>query len=258
MKITPLKLSTLVALSIVSLSSNAQSAQPSDWNFAAGLGVATVPRFPGAKQSRVLPIPLVTATYKDVFFADTIKGVGVQGQVADGLTLSASVGLSADERRRKDSPRLQNLQSIGMAPDVMLGAHYAYERAFVDLGLSERVGRQDRRGGIASLELGYNILASNVASLAAGVNAHAMDKNYARNFFAIDAAQSSASGLPVHDAKAGLKDVGVFVQGQYQIDKDWSVASRVAANKLEGTAARSPVVEKRVQPSFFLAVSRAF
>lgn len=258
MKITALQLSTLVAMSFVSLSSSAQTREAPDWNFAAGLGVATLPRFPGAKQSRVLPIPVLSASYKDLFFADTVKGLGVQGEVADGLTLSASVGVSTDERRPKDSDRLQGLKNIGMAPDIMLGAHYAFDRAFVDLGLSERVGRQDRRGGIASLELGYNLLAGPVSNLAVGVNAHAMDKNYARNFFAIDSQQSAASGLPVHDAKAGLKDVGLFVQGQYQIDKNWSLASRVAANKLEGSAARSPVVEKRLQPSLFVSVSRAF
>lgn len=247
-----------MAVAVVPTFAQAQSAPTSNWNFAAGAGVATYPRFPGSKESRILPVPILTATYKDFFFADTVRGIGVQDEVLSGLTLSAAIGMSVDERRAKDSARLDDLKSISVAPDVLLGAHYAYERAFIDLGLSERVGRQERKGGLLSVDLGLDLVSNAGLNLAAGVTAHAMDKNYAHNFFGIDAAQSAASGLPTFAAKAGLKDAGLFVQGQYQINSNWSLSSRIAAVKLEGDAGRSPITERRLQPSVYLAATRSF
>ena len=234
------------------------AAQPSDWNFAVGAGVAVFPRYPGAKAERALPLPVLSASYKDIFFADTVKGLGVQTEVMKGLTVSAAVGASIDERKRKDNPKLAELHDISAAPALVFGTDYVIGRAFIDLNLSERIGRQDRKGGVASLDLGYNVWNGSGLNLGVGATAQAMDKTYAKNFFGIDAAQAAASGLPVFDAKAGLKDAGLFAQGQYKIDDHWSLSSRVAFVKLAGNANRSPVVERMTQPSIFLTISRAF
>lgn len=253
-----LTLSTVLAASSFSAFAQSAPAPASDWNFSAGLGVAAFPRYPGARTTRVLPLPLVTATYKDFFFADILKGVGVQGEVVKGLTLSAAVGANFDSRESKDNAKLSGLRDISVAPAVILGADYTLGRTFMSVNLSERLGSGTRRGGVASAELGYNVWTGANLKVGAGVTAHAMDKTYARNFFGIDAAQSVASGLPVYEAKAGLRDAGLFVQGQYQIDDHWSLSSRIALVKLSSSAGRSPIVERRVQPAFLFAANRSF
>lgn len=68
-------------------------------------------------------------------------------------------------------------------------------------------------------------------------------------YFSIDAAQATATGLPVFNAKGGAHSVGAGAQVSYRFDPQWEVHSYVEYERLLGDAAASPLVTVRGSPN---------
>jgi MipA family protein len=68
-------------------------------------------------------------------------------------------------------------------------------------------------------------------------------------FFSIDQAEALASGLPVFNARGGLRSAGVGTQLRYQITPQWEAHSYVEYQRLTGDAAASPLVSQRGSPN---------
>jgi outer membrane protein len=64
-------------------------------------------------------------------------------------------------------------------------------------------------------------------------------------YFSIDAAQSAASGLPIFDAKGGVRSVGAGTQARYKWTPQWATHAFVEYERLTGDAASSPLVTQR-------------
>jgi outer membrane protein len=64
-------------------------------------------------------------------------------------------------------------------------------------------------------------------------------------YFAVDAAQAIATGLPQFDAKGGAHSAGAGVQVKYRVNPQWEVHSYVEYDRLLGDAANSPIVTTR-------------
>lgn len=75
--------------------------------------------------------------------------------------------------------------------------------------------------------------------------------DYMQTYFGVDRANSVRSGLPVFDAEAGIKDVGVGATLTYILSERWSVSGRASYTRLLGDAADSPIVEQEGSPDQF-------
>jgi MipA family protein len=69
--------------------------------------------------------------------------------------------------------------------------------------------------------------------------------DYVSTYFSINAAESAASGLTVHNAKGGLDMVGVGAGYRYQWTKEWSTRVYAEYGRLVGDAGDSPLVKDR-------------
>jgi len=70
-------------------------------------------------------------------------------------------------------------------------------------------------------------------------------------YFGINAAQSAASGLPLFDAKGGVRSVGAGTQARYSWTPQFATHAFVEYERLNGDAASSPLVEQRGTPNQF-------
>ena len=75
--------------------------------------------------------------------------------------------------------------------------------------------------------------------------------DYMQTYFGVDTANAVRSGLPVFDAEAGIKDVGVGTTLTYIFSERWSVSARASYTRLLGDAADSPIVEIEGSPDQF-------
>jgi outer membrane protein len=78
-----------------------------------------------------------------------------------------------------------------------------------------------------------------------GPRLRAVDSNVNAYYFSISPAESIASGLPVYDAKGGLRSVGAGAQARYQWNPQWATNAFVEFERLLGDAEDSPLVAVR-------------
>ncbi len=252
-------LMTSIGLTLLA-SAHAQTSRPapvSDWTVNVGAAIVTGPRYPGTSDNKTQFIPVIDARYKNYLFISPIRGIGVDLQLADGLTGSAAIGFDLTSRKEKESPRLVGLGDVNAAGALLLGLDYRLGDAFAKAGLSSRLGSGNRRGTSFDVDLGYNLVKTQSLVLGAGLNLRTMDNTYARNFFGVNAQQSAASKLPLFKASGGLQSAGAFATAFYRIDNQWSLFSRLNLYQLQGDAADSPIVRQKDQTTFVLGVTRA-
>jgi MipA family protein len=263
----PLALASLTALACwVTTTAIAQPAAPgaaasppaSDWTIRAGAALISGPRWPGADDSRALLVPVFDVRYKQFLFINPNRGIGVEIPLAQDLRGSAALGLDLTSRKEKDSPRLLGLGDVKSSAALLLELNYQPGSAFVKAGLSSRLGSGNSRGTTFEADLGYNLVKSPGAVLGVGLNLQTMDGTYAKNFFGVNAQQSVASKLPTFQASSGLKSSGLFAQGFYRIDNDWSAFGRLNLYQLQGDAAKSPIIQQKGQTTLVVGALRTF
>ncbi len=84
---------------------------------------------------------------------------------------------------------------------------------------------------------------SDRVKLTGRIGANYADESYTQTYFGVSAGQSIDSGLDVHDADAGFKDVYVQAGIKADLDDRWSARATVRYSHLLGDAGDSPVVE---------------
>ncbi len=203
-------------------------------------------------------VPTIGARYRDWFFADPVKGVGVTTRWSDRLSGNAALGIDFTSRKGRDERRLAGLGDVSVAAALRVGVDYRLGKAFASTKLTSRLGPSNGRGMLFDADIGYNAFASRAALLSMGLTATAMDNRYARNFFGVSAEQSVASGLPAFTASGGLQSAGPFVQAVVRISDKWAFFGRAAYGRLRGDAATSPITEARSQTSVVTVISRNF
>lgn len=234
------------------------ASKDSDWQIRLGGGMVSTPRFIGASKQRYMVVPTFDIRYRDWFFANPVKGVGVEAKPLTGLSLTAALGVSTTSRNSDMDSRLNGLPKIGAAPNLKLGAEYEINDFTLSGEFSSRLTSGTKAGSKARLEAAYNLIASKSILLSAGVFEQLMDRKYATNFLSISAQQSAITGLPTYEAKRGALDNGVFAQALYRLDDKWLVFSKVDVARLASNAANSPIVQKRNQTTVLFFVTRAF
>ncbi|NLR74387.1 MipA/OmpV family protein [Leeia aquatica] len=235
-----------------------------NWSVTLGAGVVSGPKYPGASKRESGLMPIVNVTYRDMFFLDSMRGLGVQYPVSEHWSAYASIA-AGDERKEKDDNRLKGLGDIKARATFNLGAEWEKDRWKLGVSLSRRMGKDDlpgqtgRKGGmLTSIEGSYAVVQTQQTEVSVGLSATHMNKAYAETFFGVNARQASQSGLRSFEAKGGLRDVELFIEGKHQLDKHWSLLGRVGVSKLRGDAARSPITQKSRSVSAFFGAAYTF
>lgn len=236
----------------------------SNWSVTLGAGVVTGPKYPGASKRESGLMPIVNVTYRDTFFLDSMRGLGVQYPVTENWHAYASIA-AGDERKEKDDNRLKGLGDIKARATFNLGAEWEKDRWKLGISLSRRMGKDslpgqsERKGGmLTSIEGSYAVVQTQQTEVSVGLSATHMNKAYAETFFGVNAQQAKQSGLRGFEAKGGLRDVELFIEGSHKLDKHWSLLGRVGVSKLRGDAARSPITQKSRSVNAFFGAAYTF
>lgn len=251
---------TAIAL-IVATCAQTASAQmqgnPDGWQTSVGAGVVYGPRSLGSKKTHVLPVPNFDVRYKDWFFAAPLQGIGVQTKL-DGFELSSAIAPDFNGRDPKAGPRYANLKKISMAPALRLRAAYEIGDFTTEAVVSSRLASSGKNGTTLELEEGYELYAAAKTLVTVGANARFMNGTFAKNLVSISDADAAASGLPVYRAKSGILDAGVFAQVVYPVSDHWTLFTKVSLTSLEGSARKSPLVERRTSPGILAFANYTF
>jgi len=246
-------LSSLLLLLLLPLSALAQDsvdakpdpAAKSDWDVSLGAGAALVPTFEGSDRYHVMPVPLVSITYKDMISLNA-NGLSAYWRTGD-LRIGAGLVYNPGRSDSKDNglfgngdDRLRGMGDIDAA--LGLKAFASYHLWVMDLSAAvTKYTGNDNDGVVVEMGLKVPYKLTDKFTLTPHVGATWANQDYMQTFFGVTAAQAARSGFARYDADAGFKDIRAGVDANYRFDENWFLNVRAEVKRLVGDAAESPI-----------------
>jgi MipA family protein len=226
-----------------------------------GLGVGAAPGYVGSDDYRVIPLPNFELSYAG--YALRSSRLGVEADLV-GIT-----GLDAGPIIRYDLGRSSDVDDsvVALLPEVdgsvELGGFVGVGAPLSVIGLESSSILAARveylqgldgghEGATAAASLSLISPVTDSLTLISSLSTTYMSGNYADSYFDVSALGSAASGLPIYDAGAGFRDLGVTFIANYELNENWSVNGVGSFTRLIGDAAASPIVTERGSSNQFL------
>lgn len=228
-----------------------------------GPGLRWRPASDGAAAQTAELVPVVRYLGQPWFIRST-QGVlegGARMELAPGLHLGAQLAYEPG-RRQSESDFLRNRNVANIGYGASLGAQLEWDHKFgrVPVTLLGRVRRNTdaERGTQADLRLSVGVFQS--GRLSAGVFgqttwASAKSASY---FYGITPQQSTATGLPGFNAGGGMSFASLGLLWSCDLGMNWVMVGSLEARRLQGDAAHSPLVERRVNSYTSVGVAYKF
>ncbi len=183
-------------------------------------------------------------------------GAGASTQLIDNAKWRLGVSARIDSGRdSSDASTTQGLPDVRRTLRAKLYASYSLTPDWtVGMSLSQDV--LGRHGGLtAGLDTGYRLYRSESTEWTAGVGLTAANATNLRSYFGVPASAAAASGKPVYEPGAGLRDVSAGLGFKHAMTRHWFVFGGAGASRLMGPAADSPLVQKRGSASAQVGVA---
>ncbi len=249
------------------------------WSVSAGVGLVSTPEYEGGSKTISSPVPNLNIAYKTNgygTFALGSKALGLSWTAIDkedyslGVSLGASTGrtdtgdgtlFKPGSKRLKGMGEIKSAAEFGVFGHVTLGVPIMLQvvKTAGD-GKADSKDRSIRGHGGTRVELSTEIpweITSNLG-LSFSPNIVWADKKYNQAFFGVTSTQAANSGFAAYNAGAGIKSVGLTVGLGYKITPNWSVNLATSFSRLQGDAAKSPVVQKKNQTTVAAMVNYNF
>jgi outer membrane protein len=217
---------------------------PPQWKVTVGLGVSDAPRYEGAAQDRLRPVPLFDAT-DGHFFVSILRGVGYN--FSDDRTLEYGLRLAPGHVRRTSSdPHLAGMTNLPYPIEAGAFLNKRWAPWYISSGITT-----GRYGAHAELGGGIGLPLSATDNMRLGVSLDWGDARYNQSYFGVTPAEAAASGnvLAPYQAGAGLKDYALTVNWAHNYTRQWFSTFGASYKRLAGSAASSPLTLRVSQPS---------
>ncbi len=214
----------------------------------AGLALHTAPRYMGANGSIGHVLPSVTVQ-RGIFFADSLKGVGVQHQFDSGFSASLSLGYDfgradGDSKYRDGSDRLKGMGEVGSATVVDINlAQQILPWLAITADAELRTGGY-KRGNRYQLGLLSTLYHSDADTFTFGLNAHAGQARYNQTYFGVTGLQSDNSGFDRFKADQGIYAYSGELSWMHRFDSHWSTLASVNVMHYTDQVRHSPILRQ--------------
>jgi MipA family protein len=235
-----------------------------DWTIDIGAGATFTPKFPGAKDNQVLPLPFFAINYRDIVFASTRDGLGINLLNAYGFKAGPILKVGMGRQRSDDKTYLRGLTDVDTTLEGGAFLSYSFDPYFTtklevrkglaSLGGGKRNGflagigviekSEGHEGIIADLSVDFKLpaLFDNRLFISVGPRLSYYDKDYARSHFGVTANEARVSRFAAYAPKAGLGKIGAGASAMYRVTDSTSVVVFGDYGRLTGDAGKSPIV----------------
>ncbi len=219
---------------------------PFGWIVTIGVEGRVVPGWDGAPLDRVsltgFPMIDIRRAGTPPRFFNARDGFGIGLLELGGLRIGPVAKLKFG-RKASDFAELQGLGDVGFAAELGGFAEYWFApwlraRAEVRQGLGGHHGIVSDINADLVVPVGRVVLSGGPRLTLASAAALAP-------YFSITPAQALASGLPVFDARGGVRSFGAGAQARVFWSSEWTTHAFIEYERLVGDAANSPLVAQR-------------
>ena len=232
-----------------------------DW-LTLGVGAGYGPSYDGSDDYVIFPAPIAQGSIGGIEFG--ARGPGLYADLIADSNSDSNVKFLAgplvrvrlDRNSKIKDPVVRALGKEDVAVEVGATVGVSFSKVlnpFDTLTISGDVQwdvAKAHRGRLITPTISYSTPLSQAIFTNLSVSAVRVDGDYADTYFSIDAAGSTASGLPVFDADGGWKSYGATLLGGIDLSGDirdggWGTFALVSYSRLTGDAKRSPVTSIR-------------
>jgi outer membrane protein len=222
-----------------------------DWTVTIGGEARLEPIFQGSKRDLVLPYPILAV--RRFGTPEPVRGPrdGVSiGLFGDNVFQVGPVGQLRMPRRQNLDGALQGLGNVPWAIELGVFAEY-WMVPWLRTRVEVRQGFNGHHGIVSDIFVDAVVPVGTQWTFSGGPRVTLASTAATSPYFGINAAQSAASGLPLFDAKGGVRSVGAGTQARYSWTPQFATHAFVEYERLNGDAASSPLVEQRGTPNQF-------
>ena len=245
--IQPIAAATLAA-SLLAAPATAQEPDKNDTSLViltVGAGARLGPEFPGAKDQKLRPWPLldVRKVGTDPVFGTPDQSLGFSLLKSEGFRAGPALRLG---QSRDEDDAIEGIGDVKRSVEIGGFAEY-YLSSNVRTRGELRKGIGGHKGMLA--DIGADMIVGKVTQpfhFSIGPRARLADSRYVRAFYGVNAEQSAATGLAMHDPDGGLHSLGALSSMKYRMSGGLGLQGFARYERLLGDAADSPLVRSSV------------
>lgn len=228
-----------------------------------GLGLASVPLYPGSAERELRPFPVLDMRFGRWFIAalpESTSPIGLGVDLLHRPSARLGIGLSSDLRelrRSGDADRIAGLGDIEATQRAHLYGVWTGGRFLYSAAIDTDIGGHDL-GTRASMSLLWRLQPAPRWQLAVGPGLYWSNRESQMTIYGIDDIQSARSGLAPYRPGGGLAAVRLVASVAWRPAKRWTFGTRLSLDRLDRDLANSPIVERRLQSTIVLMATYRF
>jgi outer membrane protein len=225
-----------------------------------GGGVQAYPRYPGADELKLAPLPILSFRKEGerASFEAPDEGIGFSLFGKEGSFQIGPALQLQGKRREKDVGAA--VGNVGWTPEV--GAFVqAYAGSNLRLRLEGRRGIGGHEGWTGDVSADFIARTGDSTLFSIGPRLRLSNRRYNRAYFGVSPAVAAATGLTAFDPDGGIRAVGIAAGLTQQLGDRFGVYAYAGYDRLVGDAGRSPIVRvhgSRSQPSAGIGLTYSF
>lgn len=219
-----------------------------------GIGPRVAPSYPGSTRAKAGAFPEINVWRENELLpvetpdeGKSITLIGNRGTSAAGFSIAVAP-------RRGEEPATAGLGTVGFGIEAGIFAEtYVLPPLRLRGEVRHGIGSHAALTGEVALDLVLRDKDNDRRLVTFGPRARFAGTKYNRRFFGIDAAQSAASGLDQYAPDGGLIALGLMGGAHFPLDRQWGLFGFAGYERLQGSAADSPLTRERGSPDQFTA-----
>ncbi|QJI37059.1 MipA/OmpV family protein [Pseudomonas sp. ADAK13] len=257
---------SLIALPPGHLLAAEESASQSLWgdktDITLGLGAAVTPRFMGANHYRSVLLPTLSIQ-RGIFFADSLRGLGVQWQSHSGFAASAAFNYDMGRSTKNNgirygSSELKGMGTVGGATVADINLSQQLLPWLSINGEAELRTGGEHRGNRYRLSVEGLVFHGSADTVTLDVDAHAGDGRYNQTYFGVSQEQSQTASFKRFNSDAGIYAYSAALSWQHTFDNHWSGVISAVVTQYTDQAHDSPLVQTETGAMGLAAINYSF
>jgi outer membrane protein len=220
-----------------------------DWTVTVGAEGREEPLFQGSSRERLRPYPIFAVRRYGTPepFRGPRDGLDI-AVIDDGTFQLGPVGqLVYSQRDKSDFSAVRSLGNVPWAAELGVFAQYWW-MPWLRSRVEVRQGFNGHHGIVSDITTDAVVRVTQQWTLSAGPRVTLATTPAVSPYFSITPIQSLLSGLPVYDAKGGIKSYGVGAQARYLWTPQLATHVFIEYERLTGDVSGSPLVTQRGSP----------
>jgi len=227
-----------------------------------GMGIGTDQRYMGSRDDRLILWPAISL-HRGIFFADTLRGAGVEWQsdfgfyIADAFNYDVGRGTETSVFR----PGSINLKGMGDVKGALTNTVTVAQGLatwFSVNAQAELAVRASRRGNQYQLGVESSFPLTPKDAITLDLDAKFGDSQYNQSYFGVTQAQSRNSGFTQFTPGSGMYAYSMSGTWKHTFDKNWSTQVIVTGTRYTDKVAASPIVEREFGVTTFMSLNYSY